>query len=241
VIADAANRDGMHARPGLSALMSGSLRRRSAVLEAVAKLRAAGWVVVEQERRPGQPTVFSIPGVVDPTWTSKRSSEPDLEKVQPTGPQTGPVSRTSTAGERSSPLDREVQIPDFPPYLCNGFERKDLAADAAPTGPSGNGSSKVTDTDPVKGVAHRLAVLAFEQPVKPVTRGRFPAVMARLEEALRAGMAEADLARAIRAGPVTWTGNGLTAAVSISQPHRRAEAHSSADTALRMIQEGRRA
>lgn len=108
------------------------------------------------------------------------------------------------------------------------------------TGPTGNGSSKVTETDPVKGAAHRLAVLAFEQPVKPVTRGRFPAVMARLEEALRAGMAEGDLARAIRAGPVTWTGNGLTAAVSISQPRQRGGGHSSSETGLRMIQDGRR-
>lgn len=72
---------------------------------------------------------------------------------------------------------------------------------------------KATD-DPMTRAAHGLAVLAFEQRPKPVTRGGFPAVMARIKEALAAGYPVNAIRAAILAGPVTWTSDGLSTAIA---------------------------
>jgi len=129
---------------------------------------------------------------------------------------------------------------DVAPISLDSKDSKALAADAAGHCPGQGGSAKVTEIDPVKGVAHRLAGLAFEQPLRPVTRGGFPAVMARLEQALRAGYTEEELARAIESGPVTWTADGLTTALAMGRRQCRGpgEARSTTATALRMIREG---
>jgi biotin operon repressor len=74
--------------------------------------------------------------------------------------------------------------------------------------------------DPIKLHAHKLAVLAFEQPVKPVTRGGFAAVMARIESELRAGTIEQHIRAAITAGDVTWTADGLRTAISKAKPRK---------------------
>ena len=64
VIADAANRDGEHAHPGIEALIEGSLYSRATVYRALRRLVDDGWLEVEQEHAPGRATVFRIPGVL---------------------------------------------------------------------------------------------------------------------------------------------------------------------------------
>jgi hypothetical protein len=79
--------------------------------------------------------------------------------------------------------------------------------------------ARATD-DPVKAQAHRLAVLAMEQPVKPIVRGSpnpFPAVMALIERALRAGRPVADVERAVARGVDVWTANGLNTAIALAR------------------------
>lgn len=79
---------------------------------------------------------------------------------------------------------------------------------------------RATD-DPIKEHARRLAVIAHEQRVKPVTRGGFPTVMSRIEAELRAGTTVQAIRKAIEAGDVTWTADGLRTAISKASPRAR--------------------
>lgn len=76
-------------------------------------------------------------------------------------------------------------------------------------------------SDPIKRTAHRLTIYAFEQTPKPVTRGGFPAVMARIEAELRAGTTDKAIKAAIDAGDVTWTADALRNAISRARPQQR--------------------
>lgn len=86
-VADAANRDGEHAHPGLAAIVEGSLYGRAHVLATLARLLDEGWLVVEEEGGGrGRATVYRIPGV--------------LAKVQPVdGSGNGPIRGNSPASE----------------------------------------------------------------------------------------------------------------------------------------------
>lgn len=103
-IADAANRDGEHSHPGLTAMIEGSLYGRSQVLALVKQLVEDGWVGVEEEGRGrGHATVYGIPRMVHssdlssegkgPVSTAKRS-DLKTEKVQSEG--STPLSPTDT-------------------------------------------------------------------------------------------------------------------------------------------------
>lgn len=83
-------------------------------------------------------------------------------------------------------------------------------------GSSGADAPRATD-DPVKARAHRLATLAFEQPVKPDLRSAgnpFAAVMGLYERRLRAGASVQELEAATRAGIDVWTVAGMQTAVA---------------------------
>lgn len=84
--------------------------------------------------------------------------------------------------------------------------------------------------DPCKRRAHQLTVLAFEQTPSPVTRGGFVTVLARIEEQLRAGTPVQSIERAIKAGPVTWTRDGLTTAIGKANPRQRERGNSDGDS-----------
>lgn len=107
-IADAANRDGEHAHPGIAAMVEGSLYSRARVLGVVAELLAEGWVEVEEEGGGrGRATVYRIPGVADG------------------GPRKGPVggppddANGPTTVEKGSNLEREtVQSPGSAPIYA---------------------------------------------------------------------------------------------------------------------------
>jgi hypothetical protein len=101
-------------------------------------------------------------------------------------------------------------------------QREPLAASLPGIAPAGKTPEcSVTETDPVKRAAHKLTVFAFEQKPAPVTRGGFPAVMARIEAELRAGTSDADIKAAIVAGDLTWTADGLRNAINRARPQPR--------------------
>lgn len=59
-IADAANRQGEHAHPGLDAMIDGSLYSKRQVLRIVDDLVAEGWVSITERARRGHATVFDV-------------------------------------------------------------------------------------------------------------------------------------------------------------------------------------
>jgi hypothetical protein len=66
-IADAANRDGAHAHPGLDAMVEGSLYSRRQVIDTAGELVAEGWAVVEQAGGGrARATVYAVPMVQPP-------------------------------------------------------------------------------------------------------------------------------------------------------------------------------
>ena len=81
------------------------------------------------------------------------------------------------------------------------------------------------DPDPVTRAAHKLTVLAFEQPVKPElarTNGNaFAAALSLIERLLRSGTSDQCIRRAIEQGVAVWTLAGLQTAVAQANPKRR--------------------
>jgi hypothetical protein len=143
VIGDSANRDGEHSHPGLDALIECSLYSRSHVLETLRRLRAEGWVEVEEERAPGRATVFRIPGVLDPDWQPNKVRNPDLNgaakgpidepirsdldphKVRSSenAPYIATVSNGNTNGSTAPPVD-VAEAPTFERFW-EGYPRRD--------------------------------------------------------------------------------------------------------------------
>jgi hypothetical protein len=117
------------------------------------------------------------------------------------------------AAERVTPETERVTNGAITPIL----NPRELKKDSAATPP--------TSDDPVKRTAHRLTVLAFEQPVKPELRdggkGAFPAAMALIERVLRSRTPVADVERAITTGVEVWTLAGLQTAVARSKVRSR--------------------
>jgi hypothetical protein len=106
-IADAANRDGEHAHPGVTAMVEGSLYSRPTVLRHVAEMVEEGWLVIEQQGGGrGRATVYAIPGV-------KRSQD---ETVSP--PER---SHSATETVSSEPETVSQQGPDQPERVHNGL------------------------------------------------------------------------------------------------------------------------
>lgn len=88
-IADAANRDGEHAHPGLAAIVDGSLYGRSTVLAKIRELVEEGWLAVEEEGRGrGHATVYRVlMETSDPrTLSEEKRSDPEQEKVRNSEP-----------------------------------------------------------------------------------------------------------------------------------------------------------
>lgn len=102
-IADAANRDGEHAHPGLAAMCSGSLYSRRQVQTIEDELVAEGWVTVtEHGGGRGRATVYTV-----------RMDRP--ERVQPPHPEPAPKGATEPpetvqpGGQRVQPEAETVQ------------------------------------------------------------------------------------------------------------------------------------
>jgi hypothetical protein len=105
-IADAANRDGDHARPGKDAIVEGSLYGRSMVTRVLARLITERWVEVEEwGAGRGQATVYRVLMGRDPTVpqpvTSPPSRVPDGQQrghsVAASRHRKGPIGNTKGA------------------------------------------------------------------------------------------------------------------------------------------------
>jgi hypothetical protein len=133
-------------------------------------------------------------------------------------------------GEPASPFDHDKGEPASP-FACQKGERRsplrvNLTTQKGEAGsPEDVKNSSVEDVfgakptdDPVVARAHELAVLAFEQPVKPALRREggspFAAVLRLIEAELRSGRPVFDVRRAIEQGVDVWTVAGLRTAIA---------------------------
>lgn len=126
-IADAANRDGEHAHPGLTAMIEGSLYGRSQVLALVKQLIEDDWLDVEEEGRGrGHATVYRISKMVQSSDLSddrkgpvsdEKRSDLDPEKVQSVD--SVPLSSTGTTVKNN--VSTDVDDPRNDPEY--GFDR----------------------------------------------------------------------------------------------------------------------
>lgn len=106
-VADASNRDGKHAHPGINNVADAALYSRSRVIEILSDLVAEGWLVVEQEGGGrGLATVYGIPGDVISRnvglFPNVRAERDEHEKGSDLGPERV-RSRRETVHSRSDP------------------------------------------------------------------------------------------------------------------------------------------
>jgi hypothetical protein len=209
-IADAANKDGERARPGMDAMVSGSLYSQGHVSRTLTALQRFGWLEIVKPAGPGAVAEYALRDPATGLGINGRGEArlfalPDEVNVA------RPDARRSDASSRGRRAN--VARPDA---------RRSDADTSCPNYVNGNGKDpaappRATD-DPIKRHAHRLAVFAHEQPQKPVTRGGFPAVMARIEAELVAGTSVQHIQAAIEAGDITWTADGFRMAISRAKP-----------------------
>lgn len=174
---------------------------RATVQRAVRELVKANLLLVESGKTAGLPNVYVL---LEPPETVQRVLH----------------GCATPSRARSRPGGASARDPGGAPA------RDDL--DPGNQEPGTNTGAMATD-DPIVRHAHTLAQLAYEQPVKPVTRGDFGAVITRIEEQLRAGTSVQRVEAAILSGEVTWTRDGLQTAINRANPRARPRANSDGD------------
>jgi hypothetical protein len=182
----------------------------------IAALVAAGWVEVIEEDSSGayeSGSAVAFRWLGDPSERAKRA--PTLFE--------GVSERAVPRGKRAVPRDVPLYTStSSPTTTTRGAPRETRATD-----------------DPVTRVAHRLAVVAFEQNPKPLCRGGFPAVLKIVEAALRSGRSDREIEQAIVAGVDVWTLAGLATSIANGKPRRNGRSSSKAlDDALRREADG---
>lgn len=92
-VADAANRDGAHAHPGLAAIVEGSLYGRAHVYRTLERLIEEGWLTVEEQGNGrGRATVYTVNGVSEggplnrPIVRRPDEPNPPIEHEEPSHP-----------------------------------------------------------------------------------------------------------------------------------------------------------
>lgn len=108
-IADAANRDGEHAHPGMDAIVDASLYSPGHVRRAIARLVDEGWLEVTEHAAPGRATEYAIPGV----RAGDSPGEPAANAAHSARRSAPDVARTSRDPERdvarfSTPTSRDI-------------------------------------------------------------------------------------------------------------------------------------
>jgi hypothetical protein len=115
-IADAANRDGEHAHPGIQAMIEGSLYSRRQVLALIADLEAEGWIeITEPGGGRGHATVYRV--CVERVRSPHGSEDPN-----------GAVGDAKGC----DPETETVRSVESAPLLSNGNNGKDDEGDAFP-------------------------------------------------------------------------------------------------------------
>lgn len=105
-IADAANRDGEEAHPGLNAIIEGSLYKRSRVLAVVRQLEQEGWIEVVEAPAPGRATNFRV--CMD--RVQNLDTSPVQPEADPSPDSTGPMGVNN--GSTKSPQRVQSATPD---------------------------------------------------------------------------------------------------------------------------------
>ena len=88
-IADAANRDGEYAHPGMDAIVEGSLYSAGHARRAIARLVEDGWLEVTDHAAPGRATTYRIPGVA--AHNARRSEGDVARSAEPSSRDSGPI------------------------------------------------------------------------------------------------------------------------------------------------------
>lgn len=118
VIADAANRDGRHAHPGIAAIVEGSLYTRSTVYAVLRRLEAGGWIEVEEVGGGrGKATVYRVVR--------------DRQTVRPSDPSpagNGPMEEP----KRSDQPPETVQLAEVAPLIQRKEQRNEQRALGTP-------------------------------------------------------------------------------------------------------------
>lgn len=188
-IANAANAEGENAHPGLPAMIDESLYAKASVMRTIDELVAEHWLeVTEVGRGRGHATVYRI--LMDREKVSLRDLSSDGKGL-------------IRDKKRSHSEAEKVSSSDSAPLSLIDATKTNIP-------PAG-------DT-PLRKAAHALAVLAFEQPVKPTianANGKaFVAVLGLFETALRAGRPVQEIERAIFAGIDVWTTQGVNTSLA---------------------------
>jgi Helix-turn-helix domain len=166
---------------------------RATVQRAVRELVKARLLQVDSGKAAGQPNVYTL---LDPPNCVQGVMHPRATPSRASAP---PGEAPTREGGRAPARDKQDPVQRDPV----------------------NTTGEMATDDPVVRQAHRLTVLAFEQTPRPITRGGFPTVLARIEEQLRAGCSVQRIEAAVRAGDVTWTRDGLQTAISRANPRAR--------------------
>ena len=126
-IADAANRDGECARPGMGAIIEGALYSEGHCRRAIARLEAEGWLEQTERPGPGKVAEFRIPGVAtdNAAHSARRSDDnaaqtPRKRRANGAHPDarrsTGPSLLETDNGLRTT---RDLALPSPVAELCN--------------------------------------------------------------------------------------------------------------------------
>ena len=125
-VADAANRDGQHAHPGIVGICDASLYSRGQVGKILGELVDEGWLAVEEEGGGrGRATVYSIPRMSDETAHSPARSDDANRAVSDEKPRT-----PDTETAHSEPVNRAPQecAPTVGNGTSNGEDQRGAAA-----------------------------------------------------------------------------------------------------------------
>lgn len=207
-IADAANRDGDHARPGMQAIVDGALYSEGHVRRTIAKLITEGWIEQTEAPAPGKVAEFRVlMGEGDSTARTMRGVTPRAQtRAVPPAQEAQPrANAAQTPRAQTRAVGADIPIV---PITDTGLELSPFVLSPSPP-----------PENPLKRRAHSLAVLAFEQPVKPVlrTNGKgdpFCATLGIIEQLLTAGTPVAQIEAAIKAGVAVWTLAGLQTSIA---------------------------
>lgn len=120
-VADAANRDGTHAHPGIEAVIEASLYSRRQVYRVLDDLMAEGWLRVEQLHSPGRATEYTV------DMGRRGATMAPVEGATTTPAQVPPATPTGakSEGQRCHPGGT-------PNGMYNGSYNETPAAEAAP-------------------------------------------------------------------------------------------------------------
>jgi hypothetical protein len=216
-IADAANRDGEHAHPGVQAIVEGSLYGRTHVFRTLRKLETEGWLEVEEEGGGrGRAAVYRV----------------RMDRAEPSHQETVSQRETVSLGDRSP----EEKVPSETETVPSG--------DAAPlyATVSNNGSTSASD-DAAPAIARQVVADHWERckteqvpvPTLRAVRGSpFMALVGIVRSLLEAGH-RPDAIRDALWSTSTYTTNGIT--LELNRHKSRGNGRKSNLTILRELAE----